>query len=1416
MLGGMVIALWLAGCATTEEEAYFGDVTSRANVYVAPVPSRIKKIAIMPFKAQTELIGTSVSDLFVTEMLRAGRYELVERGQMAKVLSESELALAGLSAARAAEVGHMLGADGVVIGTVDEYSAVAQSGHPYPVVGITARLIDCTSGKVMWSSDLAKRAETKSLTLPEQARAVTHEIVAGLYQHWRVQPVVAEARRDNNQPSQPSPDAPVGRTSEPPPALLTPPAAVAPTAPRPVDSRPLLAAPEFKISDMGLREVVLSWPAPGERGVEYRIERAAAIKGPFAALATIAAAKREFHDTGTGDKPLQDSTTYYYRIIALSDRYESAPSAVKESMTAPPPEPPANLRITAPAARVVLLVWQPVPAEGSVHYVLERAGPAAKSPFEKIGETEKAEYRDTTATSDGATYAYRVITVNRAGAQSAASAPVQVATRPPPAPVLAEAKSGELRCVTLTWKASPEEDVVRYDIFRAEHKGEKGKPLTQMQGRNTLTWKDEKLADGTLYRYQIRAVNAAGVASATAAELLAMTRGAPPAVTGVQVLSGLAGEVRLAWQGSPDATVLGYEIQRSEGADGPFSEFTKVNGRATAAFVDRGGAQAATGPGALKEDFTYRYRVRAFNDTALPGPWSAPSAAHTKPLPPAPGKVAVDYRSGAIRLAWNPPQKDISTYRIWKKGNKEPLGTTPNPEYALRFSDVGKKLTLTLTAIEEDGLESLPSVPLELEEPAPPVPQGLTTTTNGLREIVLRWQKPADNAKQYRIERAEATDEPFGIVAKASPGDGEYRDAGLATAPLGDTKNYFYRLIALAANGRESDASAVATGLTAPPPAPPLEVKAEPSAPRKLKVTWSPSPSAGVVNYVVERAAADAPDKFVKLAEQKDPPFEEGGTEKTDLLDSTKYLYRITAINRVGSVGTPGQPVAVTTQPPPAPPASVDAEAFASRAVRVTWKPSTAEWVAKYIVERAKASAPALFKKLAEVKETKFEEGGTPQTELRDSVKYLYRISTVNRLSVTGPVSEVAEVTTRPPPVVVHNFTAKSSEVRCVPLTWAPSPEPDVVRYDIFRRDAPDRTFEKIASVEGRAKISLLDGGADPGNLGDEHTYEYQIHAINAVTAESADSEIAKAVTRGAPPMVTEVKAKGNRPREIPVTWAASPDEKVVGYEILRLAPGENAFTNIATVAGRESAVYLDRGGARKGLGQLGDKTEYRYQVVAFNTAHVRSAPSEPVAAVTKPAPVAPRELTATAGVAKQVKLAWHANPETDIAAYVVEAAASAGAHFREIARITATTAENVAATETGLGDGEARCYRVKAIDRDELESGWSDIVAGASRPLPVSPKDLAAQWQNSQLLLTWAVSPSPDIKAYKVWKKTLFGADVVMTVETNACTLTSELVCKGLRILVSAVDAEKLESLRSAPLEVAPPAAPPPPPEKK
>ncbi len=146
---------------------------------MAPGARAAERVAVMPFRAATELIGTSVSDLFVTELMKIGRYELIERGQLANVLGETDVQLSGLTQGQAVQVGRMAGADAVVIGTVSEYENIAQGGRTLPVVGISVRLIDTTTGKVLWSVDHAGRGRGGE-TPAQQARVIVRDIVTAL------------------------------------------------------------------------------------------------------------------------------------------------------------------------------------------------------------------------------------------------------------------------------------------------------------------------------------------------------------------------------------------------------------------------------------------------------------------------------------------------------------------------------------------------------------------------------------------------------------------------------------------------------------------------------------------------------------------------------------------------------------------------------------------------------------------------------------------------------------------------------------------------------------------------------------------------------------------------------------------------------------------------------------------------------------------------------------------------------------------------------------------------------------------------------------------------------------------------------------------------------------------------------------
>ncbi len=420
------VSLSLSACgggSNRSSKDYYKNAVSNATVYVAPRPCSIQRVAVLPFKAPTELIGSSVSDIFTMELLRTERYTLVERSQISGVLGETELSLSGLSEEAAIAAGRMLGADGVILGTVDEYATAAVDGRAAPVVGASIRMIDCISGEVMWSVGHSSRSNDGLATLSGHARAVVLEMMVALVQNWELQPKAPQAKSH-------------AAMAAPPPVQHLSPHPQVQQAPRkaealqlPAQEQTAMQAPhDFSVSDMGLREVKLSWPKPAGE-LNYRIERADRAEGPFQEISTIPASQGSYDDRGTGKSPLVDGKTYYYRIFSMDQQGQmSQPSPVRESMIAPPPDPPRNLKIDIRDGKKVTVRWSPADAEGVVEYLVERRGPQNSS-FVQIGKTDKLEFMEEGSASsppENATQQhYRIRAVNRVGAIGEPSAAVQ-------------------------------------------------------------------------------------------------------------------------------------------------------------------------------------------------------------------------------------------------------------------------------------------------------------------------------------------------------------------------------------------------------------------------------------------------------------------------------------------------------------------------------------------------------------------------------------------------------------------------------------------------------------------------------------------------------------------------------------------------------------------------------------------------------------------------------------------------------------------------------------------------------------------------------------------------------------------------------------------------------------------------------
>lgn len=678
------------------------DITTGANVFVASMPSPIRVVAVMPFQAETELIGRATSDLFVTELLRAGRYELVERGQLSRVLNEAEVALSGISESEAVALGNMLGADGVIIGTVDEYGSIAERGRNYPVVGLSVRLIDCESGRVMWSASFASMADEPNVPLSQHGRRVVRGTVMALRGQWHKQPQRTQRGR-----AEPHINAPIGHGALPVRAPEKPP-----------------AVPEVHIKDFGLRAVELRWTDPGVSGLSYHIERADTPDGPFANVDTVRASRGHYSDHGTFSAPLKDATTYYYRVTAVSrSGLQSEPGPVQESMTAPPPTAPTRLEAVAPAGRMIALRWVAAEGEAITRYIVERADPPDYE-FLPVGESEHPRW-DEGGTPDSSlaaatTYRYRVRAENRVGALGDSSDPVEITTLPPPIAVEGlTATSQQPRSVPLSWRKSPESDVIRYEIERSESAEGPFTAIADIEDctrTNYIDYGDEigrrrhasltPLKDAKRYFYRIRPVNVVEVAGPWSATVDAETKPVPVTPSGLQASAGQARQISISWEANPEPDIVAYDVAGADDRDGSFRTLQRLD-------VTTSPSSLTYSETPLAPDLTRYYRLRAVDGDDLEGEWSAPVAGTTKSLPDAPQQVAYEWVDGNVHLSWQPsPQADVVRYRVLEtrmlRGHNE-LQVVEEPSATLTADDVGRRLRVVVTAIDVDGLESEPS-----------------------------------------------------------------------------------------------------------------------------------------------------------------------------------------------------------------------------------------------------------------------------------------------------------------------------------------------------------------------------------------------------------------------------------------------------------------------------------------------------------------------------------------------------------------------------------------------------------------------------------------------------------------------------------------------------------------------------------
>ncbi|MDZ7288342.1 MAG: CsgG/HfaB family protein [candidate division KSB1 bacterium] len=139
-----------------------------------------KRVAVFNFEDKTDHawhwwtgqpVGHGMADMLITALVKSGRYRVMERQEMEKLLQEQGLGMAGIvTPESAAKAGKMLGVELAIVGAVTEFGYKKQStggalkkigigatvSKQAASVGIDVRFVNTTSGEILKAENVRK------------------------------------------------------------------------------------------------------------------------------------------------------------------------------------------------------------------------------------------------------------------------------------------------------------------------------------------------------------------------------------------------------------------------------------------------------------------------------------------------------------------------------------------------------------------------------------------------------------------------------------------------------------------------------------------------------------------------------------------------------------------------------------------------------------------------------------------------------------------------------------------------------------------------------------------------------------------------------------------------------------------------------------------------------------------------------------------------------------------------------------------------------------------------------------------------------------------------------------------------------------------------------------------------------------
>jgi len=499
-------------------------------------------------------------------------------------------------------------------------------------------------------------------------------------------------------------------------------------------------------------------------------------------------------------------------------------------------------------------------------------------------------------------------------------------------------------------------------------------------------------------------------------------------------------------------------------------------------------------------------------------------------------------------------------------------------------------------------------------------------------------------------------------------------------------------------------------------PDPPVGLSATPIFPTVVSLSWSPpqhNGSAAITHYMIESKTATT--SYVTLITL-------GNVTKynsTGLTTGKTYIYRVSAINSVGT-GSPSTeavatPTNTSTPPkniPPSPPTSLTATVYSGTQINLSWNPPPSNGgpsVTGYKIQYSLDSGS--FANLVSNSGTAVT--GYSHTGLSTGQTYTYKVFAINSVGTSNSSNTASAVTIQvsSAPYAPTSLTANPASSTSISLSWT-GPQNDggsqITGYKIEAKIGSG-SYTVLVANTGSSSTSYLNKG-----LITDATYTYRVSAINSIgTSVPSYEASAKPTKTYVPSGVTAIAVS---PTQIILSWIPPSEtygQVINGYRIDQKL-SSNVFNTIVDNTGQTT---------NHSIMNLSTGKTYIFVVIALFSGGVESNPSQEASATptstsappststpppsSTPSPIStpqssslpntPTGLNVTKVSPSSVQLSWIApsnNGKPSVTGYMIEY--KVGSVTWSV--LTANTGINTSYVHTGLAAGTFT-YRVSAIN---------------------------------------------------------------------------------------------------------------------